>query len=97
MVERQSQDKQRVASKAPPTFAPQVKDTQKRLGLLFDHLNNGELVRPETVELLGQVAEAIAGKDYETAARVQMDIFRERVEECGQWMVSFVSLLSLQV
>jgi protein transport protein SEC31 len=97
MVELLSQDMQRVASKAPPTFAPQVKDTQKRLGLLFDHLNNGELVRPETVELLGQVAEAIAGKDYETAARVQMDIFRERVEECGQWMVSFVSLLSLQV
>jgi protein transport protein SEC31 len=49
MVELLSLDMQRVASKAPPTFAPQVKYTQKRLGLLFDHLNNGELVRPETV------------------------------------------------
>ena len=95
MVDLLSQDMQRVASKAPATFAPQVRDTQKRLGLLFDHLNNGELVRPETVELLTTVAESIAGKDYEAAARVQVEIHKERVEECGQWMVSFAPLLRL--
>jgi protein transport protein SEC31 len=88
MVELLSQDMQRVAAKAPATFAPQVKDTQKRLGLLFDHLNNGELVRPETVEMLNKVAEAIAARDYESASRGQMEILRERAEECGQWMVS---------
>jgi protein transport protein SEC31 len=91
MVELLSQDMQRVASKAPATFAPQVKDTQKRLGLLFDHLNNGELVRPDTVEQLTVAAEAIAARDYEVAAKVQMEIFREKVEECGQWMVSTLS------
>ena len=92
LVELLSQDMQRVASKAPATFAPQVKDTQKRLGLLFDHLNNGELVRPETVELLAQAAEAIAARDYAAASRVQADIVRERAEECGQWMVSLFSV-----
>jgi protein transport protein SEC31 len=89
MVELLSQDMQRVASKAPATFAPQVKDTQKRLGLLFDHLNNGELVRPDTVEQLTAIAEAIAGKDYDAASKGQMEIFKDKVEECGQWMVSF--------
>lgn len=89
LVELLSQDMQRVAGKAPATFAPQVKDTQKRLGLLFDHLNNGELVRPETVEMLAQVAEAIAARDYATASRVQVEIVKEREGECGQWMVSF--------
>lgn len=90
MVELLSQDMARVAAKAPATFAPQVKDTQKRLGLLFDHLNHGELVRPDTVEMLGKVAEAIAARDYEGASRGQMEIVREKTEECGQWMVSTV-------
>jgi protein transport protein SEC31 len=42
LVDIFTRDMQRVAARAPPNFAPQVKDTQKRLGLLFDHLNNGE-------------------------------------------------------
>ncbi|KAH6640761.1 hypothetical protein F5144DRAFT_561540 [Chaetomium tenue] len=95
MVELLSQDMQRVASKAPATFAPQVKDTQKRLGLLFDHLNNGELVRPDTVEQLTAIAEAIAGKNYDAASKGQMEIFRDKVEECGQWMVGLKRLISM--
>lgn len=80
---------QRVAAKAPATFAPQVKDTQKRLNLLFDHLNNEELVSPYSVSKLSELAEALKSKDHPTAAKLQVDLQRERVEECGQWMVSF--------
>lgn len=83
-----SQDMQRVASKAPATFAPQVKDTQKRLNILFDHLNNEELIQPSTIEQLTQLAEAIQSKDYATAQRLQMEINRDKTEECGNWMVS---------
>ncbi|KAK4251692.1 hypothetical protein C7999DRAFT_27769 [Corynascus novoguineensis] len=95
MVELLSQDMQRVASKAPATFAPQVKDTQKRLNLLFDHLNNGELVRPDTIEQLSTVAEAIAGKNYELASKLQTEILRDKTEECGQWMVGLKRLISM--
>ena len=88
MVDILSQDMQRVASKAPPTFTAQVKDTQKRLGLLFDHLNNEELVQPATIDQLHQLAEAIQGKDYDTASHLQVSIQRDKTEECGNWMVS---------
>ncbi|ROV95158.1 hypothetical protein VSDG_05790 [Cytospora chrysosperma] len=88
MVEVLSQDMQRVASKAPQNFAPQVKDTQKRLGLLFDHLNNEELVKPDTIEQLAQLAEALEAKDYGEAHRIQTDIHASKPEECGNWMVS---------
>jgi hypothetical protein len=44
--------------------------------------------------MLNKVAEAIAARDYERASRGQMEILRERAEECGQWMVSS-SLLGL--
>jgi protein transport protein SEC31 len=79
---------QRVASKAPASFAPQVKDTQKRLGLLFDHLNNEELVKPETIDQLIQLAGAIQARDYDVASKIQLEIQRDKTEECGQWMVS---------
>lgn len=84
---------QRVASKAPASFGPQVKDTQKRLNLLFDHLNNEELVKPDTIDQLTQLADAIQGKNYEAAQKLQLDIQRDKTEECGNWMVRRVNLI----
>lgn len=78
---------QRVAATAPATFAPQVKDTQKRLNLLFDHLNNEELVQPATIEQLVELAQAIESKDYATAQKLQVEIQRDKTDECGNWMV----------
>lgn len=77
----------RVASKAPQNFAPQVKDTQKRLGLLFDHINNEELVKPDTITQLSQLAQALEARDYAEAHRIQTDIHASKPEECGNWMV----------
>jgi protein transport protein SEC31 len=88
MVDIFSNDMQRVASKAPPSFAAQVKDTQKRLNILFDHLNNEELVKPDTIQRLSDLADALQSKNYDVAARLQVDIQRERTDECGNWMVS---------
>ncbi|ATY66655.1 WD40 YVTN repeat-like-containing domain [Cordyceps militaris] len=95
LVEILTEDVQRVAAKAPPTFAPQVKDTQKRLSLLFDHLNNEELVSPYSVSKLSRVAEALKSKDYAAAAKLQAELQRERVEECGQWMVGLKRLINM--
>lgn len=88
MVEILDGDMQRVAAKAPPAFAPQVKDTQKRLGLLFDHLNNEELLQPGTIDELVQLAQAIQNKDYAKAQQLQVSIQTNKTEECGNWMVS---------
>ena len=87
MVDIFSNDMQRVASKAPASFAQQVKDTQKRLNILFDHLNNEELVKPDTIERLSELAEALQAKNYDVATRLQVDIQREKTDECGNWMV----------
>ena len=87
LVDILNNDMQRVAAKAPETFTPQVKDTQKRLGLLFDHLNNEELVQPSTIDQLTQLALAVQGKDYATAQRLQVEIQRDKTDECGNWMV----------
>lgn len=85
----------RVASKAPANFAPQVKDTQKRLNLLFDHLNNEELVKPATIEQLNQLAESLEGKNYDLAQQIQVDVQKNKTEECGNWMVGVKRLISM--
>jgi protein transport protein SEC31 len=88
MVSIFNTDMQRVASRAPPAFAAQVKDTQKRLNILFDHLNNEDLLKPDTIERLNALAQALQSKDYDTASRMQVDIQRDKLDECGNWMVN---------
>ena len=88
MVDIFSSDMQRVAGKAPPSFGPQVKDTQKRLNILFDHLNNEELVKPDTIQRLGALADALQSRNYDDAERMRVAIQTEKTDECGNWMVS---------
>ncbi|KAI1189572.1 WD40 repeat-like protein [Nemania serpens] len=95
LVDTLSRDMQRVATKAPSSFAPQVKDTQKRLGLLFDYLNNAELVKPDTVEELTKLALALERRDYPEAQRLQAEIQREKADECGNWMVGVKRLVQM--
>ena len=95
MVDIFSNDMQRVTSKAPPSFAAQVKDTQKRLNILFDHLNNEELVKPDTIQSLTELAEALQSKNYDIASKLQVDIQREKTDECGNWMVRLLISIPL--
>jgi protein transport protein SEC31 len=83
---------QRVASKAPTSFAAQVKDTQKRLNILFDHLNNEDLVKPDTIQGLSKLAEALQAKDYDVATKLQVEIQSQKTDECGNWMVSLLDI-----
>ncbi|KAK2018861.1 WD domain-containing protein [Colletotrichum eremochloae] len=95
LVDVLSSDMQRVASRAPSSFAAQVKDTQKRLNLLFDHLNNEELIKPDTIDQLCALGEAIEQRNYEVAQKIQVEIQRDKTDECGNWMVGVKRLISM--
>jgi len=79
---------QRVKSKAPASFKPQVNDTEKRLNILFDHLNNEDLLKPNTVQEMVELAQAMRAREYEQAQAIHIDIMTNRLDECGNWMVS---------
>lgn len=87
LVEILSSELRRIGPLAPASYAPQVKDAQRRLDMLFDHLNNGELVQPATIDQLTQMADAMQNRDFDTAFKLQEEIHKEKAEECGQWMV----------
>jgi protein transport protein SEC31 len=83
-----SADMERVKARAPSSFKAQVDDAERRLSILFDHLNNEDLLKPNTVEDMVNLSRAIQNRDYETARTVHIDIMTNRTEECGNWMVS---------
>lgn len=82
-----SADMQRVSARAPSSFKAQVADAERRLNILFDHLNNEDLLKPSTVADMVELSRAIQARDYETAKAIHLDILTNRTEECGQWMV----------
>ena len=79
---------QRVKSKAPASFKAQVDNTEKRINLLFDHLNNNDLLQPDTVISMVELARAMQVRDYETAQSIHVEIMTNKNDQCGNWMVS---------
>ncbi|KAL4920148.1 hypothetical protein BDW62DRAFT_177725 [Aspergillus aurantiobrunneus] len=90
-----SEDMQRVKARAPSSFKAQVDDAERRLNYLFDHLNNEDLLKPNTVQDMVQLAHAIQARDYETARTIHVDIMTNRNDECGNWMVGVKRLISM--
>jgi len=85
----------RVKSRAPPQFKRQVQDTEKRLNILFDHLNNDEGLSRELLNEMVQLASAIANKDYQTAYGIHIDLLTTKTEECGHWMTGVKRLIEM--
>ncbi|KAL3474970.1 hypothetical protein BJX99DRAFT_230668 [Aspergillus californicus] len=90
-----SEDMQRVKARAPGSFKAQVDDAERRLNYLFDHLNNEDLLRPNTIQDMVQLAHAIQARDYETARTIHVEIMTNRNDECGNWMVGVKRLISM--
>lgn len=82
-----SADMERVKARAPSSFKKQVDDAERRLNLLFDHLNNEDLLKPNTINDMATLANALQSRDYETAQAIHVDIMTHRIDECGNWMV----------
>ena len=83
----------RIEPRAPASHGPQVRDTIKRLDILYDHLNNQDLIQEDTVGQLVELAQNIQARDYVRAEQIRNDIHVNKVEESGQWMVGVKRLI----
>lgn len=84
-----------VKARAPSSFKAHVDDAEKRLNILFDHLNNEDLIKPDTVAQLVELSQAMEGRDFDRASEIQMDVHQNKVEECGNWMVGVKRLIGM--
>lgn len=90
-----SQEIARVKPAIPANFKRQVIDCERRLNILFDHLNNDDLLTPDTVSDMVELSTAILNKDYDQANLLHLDILTGRNEQCGQWMVGVKRLIEM--
>jgi len=79
----------RIKSVAPQAFKPQVDDMEKRINILFDHLNNEDLLKPDTVQTMVVISQCVQSKDWDQAQAMFTEMQRVKGEsEGGVWMVS---------
>jgi protein transport protein SEC31 len=78
---------QRVKAKAPAQYKAHVADTEKRLNILFDHLNNEDLLKPDTIEEMNNLAGHIQAKQYDQAISIFSDLMTNKTDEGSNWMV----------
>ena len=83
-----SDDMQRVKAQAPQSFRAQVIDTEKRLNILFDHLNNQDLLKEDTIQDMVILSRALHSRDFGLAQSIHVDLLTNKNDECGHWMVS---------
>lgn len=76
-------------------FKRQFDDTRRRLDILFDHLNNGDLLTPATVNDLLTVVEYIDQRQYPSAEGLLTEILASRSEQCEQWMTGVKRLVTM--
>ncbi|KAF2768652.1 WD40 repeat-like protein [Teratosphaeria nubilosa] len=88
-----------IKSVAPQNFKPQIDDMEKRINILFDHLNNDDLLQPGTVQEVVEISRAIQGKEWDRASEL-FTAMQKRMEaegrgEGGNWMVGVRRLIQV--
>lgn len=62
---------------------------EKRINILFDHLNNEDLLRPDTVQTMVEISRCVQNKDWDRAQSEFTEMQKTKGEsEGGVWMVS---------
>ena len=74
---------------APQQYKPQVDDMEKRLNILFDHLNNDDLLSEATVQDMVQISVAVRDREWDKAQGLFNEMQAAKMETEGMhWMVS---------
>ncbi|SGZ51493.1 CIC11C00000002633 [Sungouiella intermedia] len=80
---------------APPKYTKHVADMEKRLNILFDHLNKQDLLTEGAVELLRDVASKLENKNYTGAASSNDAILAQHANEVGAWHTGVKRLITM--
>jgi protein transport protein SEC31 len=79
----------RIKTVAPQAFKPQVDDMEKRIHILFDHLNNEDLLQPDTVQQMVEISQHVQRKEWDQAQSLFVTMQNAKLDTEGtHWMVS---------
>lgn len=80
---------------APAKYSKHVLDMEKRLNLLYSHLQKNELVSGGAVALLRQITSALKNKDFSAANKFNNEIMERHAAEVGEWNVGVKRLVTM--
>jgi protein transport protein SEC31 len=52
-------------------------------------------LKPDTVQAMVELSQALEGREFDKASALQMEIHRDKVDECGNWMVGVKRLVGM--
>lgn len=84
-----------IKPKIPERYAKHGVDMEKRINLLFDHLNNSDLLSDESIASLKEVCTALEAKDFPTANALNIQIATNHSEEIGNWHTGVKRLIQM--
>ncbi|CAH2355879.1 protein transport protein Sec31p [[Candida] railenensis] len=69
----------------PAQYAKHGEAVVRRLNILFDHLNNGDLLSDEVINELKNLCSALNNKDYKEALALHVKLTTNHSEETSNW------------
>lgn len=80
-----SEEVARLRASAVEKYRRPLEDTDRRLNLMFDQLNNNQLT-DGTLEQLKSLSGSIKKKDWQKAYVVQLELTTDKMHECREWI-----------
>ncbi|CAG8490660.1 13439_t:CDS:10 [Cetraspora pellucida] len=84
----------RARQHSPNTQKKLLDDTEKRLNVLFDALNNEE-ISPSVIESLLTLVRDLESRNFPNAINIQVQLMTTKMEECGKWIVGIKQLINV--
>lgn len=84
-----------VKPKIPEKFSKQLKDAEKRINILFDHLNNDDLLTPDAVQMMGSVCQQLVEGNFTESQALLLELATQHSSETGNWMVGVKRLINM--
>lgn len=85
----------RVTPLIPKEYTKQLKDCNKRLNILFHHLERQDLLTQPTIEKLKRIVELLKDNKYSEAMQVHVDIATNYAQEAGNWLTGVKRLIGI--
>ncbi|WWC86651.1 uncharacterized protein L201_001528 [Kwoniella dendrophila CBS 6074] len=80
----------------PPNVKKVVEDTERRLNILFDGLNNENVPKP-AMDILNNISKAIAARDWNAALSMHVELLTGASGEMTTWVPGIKQLVRLSV
>ncbi|SCU99203.1 LAFA_0G22628g1_1 [Lachancea sp. 'fantastica'] len=85
----------RVTPLIPQEYTKQLKDCNKRLNILFGHLERQDLLTQPTIDRLHQIVALMQEHRYAEAMQVHVDIATNHAHDAGNWLTGVKRLIGI--